>query len=198
MIVYFTTFDSPFAEACAYAFAQNGHQVITGCLPERMDLFVACENEKLAGDDIAVCCGIDPDLVMESVRRNLCAPIKALESALPALDAGALKRVCFLTSGKYASVNQSTETAGYGYAMAKAALSQALKICYNKLSKEGYTFRLFDPMQDRADAPALPAAAFAAYEYFTRMRAYDPDNRVHRNDDSRFVLRDAMGREIPW
>ena len=198
MIVYFTSLASPFARTCAELFTQNGHDVVTGEIPGRIDMLISTENEKLQGDDCAVGCGIDPDLIMESVRRNLCAPIKALESALPALDAGALKRVCFLTSGKYASVNQSVETTGYGYAMAKAALSQALKICYNKLSKEGYTFRLFDPMQDREDAPDLTAAAFAAYEYFTRMRAYDPDNRVHRNDDNRFVLRDALGREIPW
>ena len=197
MIVYMTSLNSDFAREIRAKFLAEGHSVSVGedlaALPA-IDLFLATEDVHLPGDDFTVLDGVDPEVVMRAVEENLCAPILALESSLPALDRGREKRICFVTSGAYASVNWNEQTRGYGYAMSKAALSQAAKICYNRLYPEGYTFRMFDPLSETV-APSL--AASAAYDLFTRSRAYDPDTRS-RTDEARFVLRDALGREWPW
>ena len=197
MIVYLTHDTTDFAREIRARFLAEGHSVYTGdalaALPV-IDLFLATQDERLAGDDFTVLDGVDPEIVMRAVEENLCAPILALEAALPALDRGTGKRVCFVTSGEAASVNWSRQTRGYGYAMSKAALSQAARICYNLLYPEGYTFRLFDPLVGRVSPRQ---AADAAYEILTRSRAYDPDN-PGRTDEARFVLRDALGREWPW
>lgn len=198
MNIYFTQLNTPFAAACADLFAAQGHSVISGdalATADCIDIFISSDDVHVQGDDHTIFQGIDPEIIMQSVEDNLCAPIKSLEAALPALDNGSLKRVCFITSGAYASVNFSTQVSGYGYAMSKAALSQAAKICYNRLYKDGYTFRMYDPLA--GDVPPNEAA-YAAVEYFTRSRAYDPDNAQGRTDESRFVLRDARNREWPW
>ena len=197
MNVYFTRLDSDFTKALAALLTGEGHAVFSGDALdglERIDLFIASDDVHEPGDDFAIYEGVDPEAVMRSVEDNLVSPIKALEAALSAMDKGEMRRVCFLTSGAYASVNFSRQTRGYGYAMAKAALSQAAKICYNRLYPEGYTFRMFDPLT--GEVPAREAA-FAARECFLRSRAYDPDNPA-RTDEARFVLRDALGREWPW
>ena len=177
MIVYLTRDTTDFARELRARFLAEGHSVYTGdalaALPA-IDLFLATQDERLAGDDFTVLDGVDPEIVMRAVEENLCAPILALEAA--------------------ASVNWSRQTRGYGYAMSKAALSQAARICYNRLYPEGYTFRLFDPLVGRVSPRQ---AADAAYEILTRSRAYDPDN-PGRTDEARFVLRDALGREWPW
>ncbi len=197
MNAYFTRLDSDFARELAALLSGEGHAVYAGEQRdglERMDLFIASQDVREPDDDFTVLDGVNPDAVMRSVRENLVEPIKALEAALPALDRGELRRVCFLTSGAYASVNFSHQTRGYGYAMSKAALSQAARICYNRLYPQGYTFRMFDPLIGLVPARE---AAFAARECFLRSRAYDPDN-PGRTDEARFVLRDALGREWPW
>ena len=172
MIVYLTRDTTDFARELRARFLAEGHSVYTGdalaALPA-IDLFLATQDERLAGDDFTVLDGVDPEIVMRAVEENLCAPILALEAALPALDRGTGKRVCFVTSGEAASVNWSRQTRGYGYAMSKAALSQAARICYNRLYPEGYTFRLFDPLVGRVSPRQ---AADAAYEILTRSRAY--------------------------
>ena len=164
MIVYLTHDTTDFARELRARFLAEGHSVYTGdalaALPA-IDLFLATQDERLAGDDFTVLDGVDPEIVMRAVEENLCAPILALEAALPALDRGTGKRVCFVTSGEAASVNWSRQTRGYGYAMSKAALSQAARICYNRLYPEGYTFRLFDPLVGRVSPRQ---AADAAYE----------------------------------
>ena len=197
MIAYLTNCNSDFARALRERLLRGGHEVYAGealSSLSSLDLFVATEDERLSGDDFTVREEIDPEVVMRSVEENLCAPILALEAALPALDKGTLKRVCFITSGAEASVNWSEKTSGYGYAMAKAALAQAARICCNRLYPEGYTFRMFDPLVGRVP-PELAAAA--AEEIFLCSRAYDPDN-LRRTDEARFVLRDALGHEWPW
>ena len=115
MIVYLTHDTTDFARELRARFLAEGHSVYTGdalaALPA-IDLFLATQDERLAGDDFTVLDGVDPEIVMRAVEENLCAPILALEAALPALDRGTGKRVCFVTSGEAASVNWSRQTRG--------------------------------------------------------------------------------------
>lgn len=97
-------------------------------------------------------------------------------------------------AGKYLE-EYSEATSGYGHHMAKAALNQILTITKNALLPKGYTFRLFDPLTNTY--PAQKAAA-AAYVYFTRDRFDDGPGQPSRNDEQNLIVRDALGRELPW
>ena len=78
--------------------------------------------------------------------------------------------------------------------MSKAALSQAARICYNRLYPEGYTFRLFDPLVGRVSPAAGGGRRLRDPHALPRLRPGQPG----RTDEARFVLRDALGREWPW
>ena len=81
--------------------------------------------------------------------------------------------------------------------MSKTALNMAVKILFNHLRPEGYTFRVYHPgwmrtymsgvKNTRADMEPEEAAA-PALAYFLADLA----------DEGRLVLRDWRGREWPW
>jgi len=197
MKIYLTSLESAFAKALKNEFVARGHEVFAGEDLQKLsviDLFVATENKRLDGDDFTVNDGIKPEIVLESLRYNMIAPIKALEAATNALDASEIKRVCFLSSHK-ACVTGCEETSGYGYNMAKAALHQALHLTFNRLRPEGYTMRLYDPLEGELPAEV---SAFTAAEFFLRSRSYDPDNKENRSDEHNFALYDAKNRHISW
>ena len=81
MIVYLTRDTTDFARELRARFLAEGHSVYTGdalaALPA-IDLFLATQDERLAGDDFTVLDGVDPEIVMRAVEENLCAPILAL------------------------------------------------------------------------------------------------------------------------
>lgn len=202
MIAYLTKKDTRFAVALAQALQRRGFEVYAGdelySMHKPIDLFIATANEAAPGDDFSIEDGIDADVIMAAVQENVCDPVKKLEAALPMMDSAQLKRICFLTT-HHASVNQSESVRGYGLNMSKAAAHQMLTIIKNKLQKDGYTFRVFDPLLDEQDKRVtIESAAEAAVSYCMTKRAADPDNLSIRNDERRMVMRDALGREWPW
>lgn len=202
MLVYITDTASAFAERLAGVFRERGFEVITGAALDSasapIDVFIATEDGKTDADTFTVLNSVDPEVIMDAVSRHVSGPIKKLETALPHMERGALKRVCFL-SGHTASINMTRDVSGYGYNMSKAALHQALRIIKNRLVRDGYGVRLFDPLQHGEDERVtLENAAQAAASYFLTIRAYDPDNKAGRDDEHRLALRDALGREWPW
>jgi hypothetical protein len=117
----------------------------------------------------------------------------ALEAFLYLLDAGDGKRLCFITSSD-ASINETRNINGYGYAMGKAAMSNFYQMISNKLTPSGYTFRVYDPL---AGEVGPGAAAEGAFKYFTRRRGTE-NNAPLRDDENRLVFRDAYAREHAW
>ncbi len=88
-------------------------------------------------------------------------------------------------------------TAWYAYCMSKAALNMGVKLMFNHLHPEGYTFRLYHPGwvrsymggQKNTEADLEPEVAAAyALPFFLDARA----------DEDRLVLRDYLGREWPF
>jgi NAD(P)-dependent dehydrogenase (short-subunit alcohol dehydrogenase family) len=75
---------------------------------------------------------------------NALGPLRVVEAFLPLTDRGALKRLCFVSS-EAGSINRCRRTSWYGYCMSKAALNMGVKILFNHLRPEGYTFRLYHP-----------------------------------------------------
>ena len=136
---------------------------------------------------------------------NALGPVRVVEALLPLTAQSALKRLCFISS-EAGSISRCTRTSWYGYNMSKAALNMAVKLLFNRLRREGYTFRVYHPGWMRTymsgekglDATLEPEeAAVPALAYFLRDRAGDP-HRADRCDEDRLVLRDYQGREWPW
>ena len=127
---------------------------------------------------------------------NTLGPLRVVEAFLPLTRAGEMKRLCFVSS-EAGSIGQAYRTAWYGYAMSKAALNMGVKLMYNHLRPEGYTFRLYHPgwvrsymggtQSTQADLEPEMAAAYAL-PFFLDARA----------DEDRLVLRDYLGREWPF
>jgi NAD(P)-dependent dehydrogenase (short-subunit alcohol dehydrogenase family) len=60
------------------------------------------------------------------------------------MDREGLKRLCFVSS-EAGSIGRMTRDAWFGYCMSKAALNMGVKILFNALHPDGYTFRVYDP-----------------------------------------------------
>ena len=127
---------------------------------------------------------------------NTLGPLRVVESFLPLMDHGSLKRLCFVSS-EAGSIARSERTAWFGYCMSKAALNMAAKILFNDLHPEGYTFRVYHPGWIRSymggkkstEADLEPAeAAIKAIPIFLGQR----------EDEDRLVLVDYLGNEWPW
>ena len=188
--VYITSLQSEFAQELKRIFEEKGYAVATQ--PEEgVEFFIDTTDEYIPGDDRRVGEGLDAEAAALAYRKNVCEPIAKLEKTLPGMTGK--KRICFLNSC-HASVNWSQDTVGFGHNMSKAALNQILVLTKNGLIEQGFTFRLFDPMAGKVTAKA---AAGSAFVYFTRDRFSDGDN-LFRMDERNLVVRDALGREIPW
>ncbi len=190
--VYISSLETPFAEKLAALFEKDGYKICT--VPEPgIEYFIDVTDEEVSGDDRKAGEGIDADAAAEAYRKNVCEPLARLSEALPGMVGR--KRICFLNSVK-SSINLSTETSGYGHNMSRAALNLILVLSKNGLAEKGYTFRLFDPLAGTVP-PGL--AAHSAMGYFTRDRFADDEwDGLGRNDELNLVVRDALGRELPW
>lgn len=190
--VYISSLNSAFAKALSELFEAQGFEIVTEPV-DGIEYFIDVTDVYVDGDDKKVGEGIDMAAAALAYRKNVCEPVANLEKALPGMVGK--KRICFLNSAK-SSINYSEETAGFGHNMSKAALNLILVLTKNSLVREGFTFRLFDPLEGKV--PAEKAAKIAC-GYFMRDRfTDDPADGIGRNDELNLIVRDAMGRELPW
>ena len=127
---------------------------------------------------------------------NALGPLRVVEAFMPLLDLGTMKRLCFVSS-EAGSITNCRRTSWYGYCMSKAALNMAVRILFNDLRPEGYSFRLYHPGWMRTYMSGVKStraslepeeAAGPALEHFLGQGA----------DEDRLVMRDNLGREWPW
>ena len=190
--VYLSRLDTAFAKELAALFEAEGFEIVTEP-GEGIEYFIDLTDATVAGDDRRVGEGVDPAAAQEAYRRNVREPLEKLSAALPGMVGK--KRICFLNDAR-SSINRSTETTGYGHNMSRAALNMILTLGKIRLSGQGYTFRLFDPLE--GEVPPERAAR-TAMGYFTRDRFRDDEwDQINRNDELNLVIRDALGRELPF
>ena len=136
---------------------------------------------------------------------NALGPLRVVGAFLPLTDTSSLKRLCFVSS-EAGSIDRCQRTAWHGYCMSKAALNMGIRILFNRLRPEGYTFRVYHPGWMRSymggsknvEADLEPEeAAIHALAYFLRDGAADP-HRPGSSDEDRLVMRDWQGHEWPW
>jgi NAD(P)-dependent dehydrogenase (short-subunit alcohol dehydrogenase family) len=127
---------------------------------------------------------------------NSLGPLRMMEAFLPLLDAGNLKRLCFVSS-EAGSIGRAKRTSWFGYTMSKAALNMATRILFNDLHPQGYTFRVYHPGWVRSYISGVKGtqgdmepeeAAIPAVKYFV-------DAVI---DEDVLALRDWQGEEWTW
>jgi len=127
---------------------------------------------------------------------NAAGPLRVVEAFLPLMEASPLKRLCFISS-EAGSIERCQRNAWYGYCMSKAALNMGIKILFNDLRPQGYTFRVYHPgwvrsymggkKNTQADMEPEEAAAKAL-----------PILLERRPDEDRLELVDYQGQVWPW
>jgi NAD(P)-dependent dehydrogenase (short-subunit alcohol dehydrogenase family) len=173
--------------SCAAAAAAVG--AMTGTID------VLINNAGITGGRGEIGEGLDYDAIQRAYNVNSLGPIRVVEAFLPLTQPG-LRRLCFVSS-EAGSIANSYRTNGFGYYMSKAAVNMAVKITFNRLRPEGYTFRLYHPgwvrgymggqKSTRADLEPDVAAEYAL-----------PFFLGDRDDEDRLVLIDNLGREWPF
>ncbi|GGO02949.1 SDR family NAD(P)-dependent oxidoreductase [Saccharibacillus kuerlensis] len=147
----------------------------------------------------------DYDDILRMYQINSLGPIRMTEAFLPLLERGELKRLCYVSS-EAGSIGKAERTAWFGYCMSKAALNRGVRMLFDQLSPDGYTFRLYHPgwlrtymSGERNTEAELEASESAepALEYFLGS-TLPWDEKPHAIDDTELVMRDWQGREWPW
>ncbi|MBN2002397.1 MAG: SDR family oxidoreductase [Anaerolineae bacterium] len=127
---------------------------------------------------------------------NALGPLRVVEAFLPLADRGSFKRLCFVSS-EAGSIARAERPAWFGYCMSKAALNMEVKILFNDLHPQGYTFRVYHPGWMRSymsgtknmEATLEPEEAAAhALPLFLGQQA----------DEDHLALVDYEGNEWPW
>jgi len=194
--VFISAKPTPFERQLVSRFYSEGYKVFVSGLHEpceKIDIYIDVTNRRERKDKFSIRDGLDETIMRRVYRTNVQKSIKMLEKYLPLLDKGEDKRLCFI-SGVDASINETKDTYGYAYKMSKAAMHNLFMIAWNTLEKDGYTFRVYDPLLSEVKPVA---SAEGAFTYFTSNRGTENDDPL-RNDENRLVLRDALGREHTW
>ncbi len=127
---------------------------------------------------------------------NAAGPLRVVEAFLPLMSASPLKRLCFVSS-EAGSIERCQRTAWFGYCMSKAALNMGVKLLFNHLRPQGYTFRIYHPgwmrsymggkKNPHADMEPEEAAAKALLIFLQALP-----------DEDHLALLDYQGQPWPW
>ena len=127
---------------------------------------------------------------------NAVGPMRVVEAFLPLMEQGNLKRLCFVSS-EAGSITRCYRVSWYAYTMSKAALNRGVKVMFNDLRPEGYTFRVYHPgwVQSyiggtkNTEADLTPEeSALAGLELFINPLP----------DEDYLSMLDWQGEEWPW
>ena len=132
---------------------------------------------------------------------NALGPVRVVEAFLPLMEKSMMKRLCFVSS-EAGSIGRAKRESWFPYCMSKAALNMGVRILFNDLRTDGYTFRLYHPggiksyiggsgVKGTKGGQEPEEAAVPALEYFL-------GNFSDTTDEDRLVMRDWKGEEWPW
>jgi NAD(P)-dependent dehydrogenase (short-subunit alcohol dehydrogenase family) len=127
---------------------------------------------------------------------NALGPLRVTEAFLPLMERGSLRRLCFISS-EAGSITRSERKAEFGYCMSKAALNMAIKILFNDLSPQGYTFRAYHPGWIRSYMSGEKNME-ATFEPEEAARKAIPLLLGQPENEGQLILIDYEGNEWPW
>lgn len=145
--------------------------------------------------------GQDYDEMHRLYNINALGAVRVVEAFLPLIEKSEMRRLCFVSS-EAGSIERATRQAWFPYCMSKAALNMGVKILFNDLRPEGYTFRLYHPggirsyiggsgVKGTKGGREPEEAAVPALDYFL-------EDFSDSDEEDRLVMRDWQGKEWPW
>lgn len=152
-----------------------------------IDLLVLSAGRHCAQDG-KITDGHDYEDLLKVLDENVNGAVQVVEAALPLMRAGKGKRIALLTE-KESSINLNQDTGDYGYHMSLATLNMMMKLLFNKLRPEGFTFRCYAFGEGKG---------MSAKDYLLLNMCYDKDDSYIHSEENRIVMRDEMLCEIPW
>lgn len=85
----------------------------------------------------------DADVWKQVFQVNVLGPLRMTEAFLPLLRGGK-KRICVYSSEAGSITTQPRED-GFAYSMSKTAVNMEMRLMFNRLRREGFTFRIYHP-----------------------------------------------------
>ena len=132
----------------------------------------------------------DKEGMLRQYNVNALGAARVTEAFMPMLERGEMRRLCYVSS-EAGSVTQCQRHEWFGYCMSKSALNMYVKILYNLLHPQGFTFRLYHPGWVRSymrghlateGILSIDEAAKLAFDYF-----------LGEENEDELVLRDCYG-----
>lgn len=157
-----------------------GHHIIVGAEPA--DMLVFCIEPEECGQN-------DYERLLSGYEEYGLGLLKTVSAYLPLFRENSHKRFCFLTTLR-SCINNVEET-GHWERIVLASCNMAIRMLFNRLSKEGFTFRIF-AVEDFTEESASYAA-----DYFVQDRSMEPESDMH-SDEKRLVVRDKYEKEYAW
>jgi NAD(P)-dependent dehydrogenase (short-subunit alcohol dehydrogenase family) len=165
-------------------------------LTDHIDILVNNAGVLSAAEDRSVRVAQDYGEFHRLYDTNALGPIRTVEAFIPLLDLGQMKRLCFVSS-EAGSIERSQRHSWYSYCMSKAALNMAVKIMFNELRPQGYTFRLYHPGWMRTYMSGTKSLVADMEPEDAAARAI-PLFLADSNNEDRLSLIDYRGQEWPW
>ena len=126
---------------------------------------------------------------------NALGAIRVVEVFLPLTDRG-MRRLGFVSS-EAGSIAIAHRQGGFAYGMSKAALNMAVRLMFNHLRPEGYTFRLYYPGWIRSYMSGAKSTTGDMEPDEAAARAI-PFFLEPRDDEDRLALIGYQGEEWPF
>ncbi|HEY5587305.1 MAG TPA: SDR family NAD(P)-dependent oxidoreductase [Ruminiclostridium sp.] len=134
--------------------------------------------------------------IMRSFTTNSLGGLRLIETFLPMMKTG-MKRLCFVSS-EVSSISMMKRAYGYGYCISKTALNMGVRILYNDLHKDGFTFRIYHPGWMRSTRKDGSYDSIADFPPGISAESAIPQFIGSRDDEDRLVMLDYMGNEWPY
>jgi NAD(P)-dependent dehydrogenase (short-subunit alcohol dehydrogenase family) len=125
-------------DSCAGAARAVGEQV------DSVDLLINNAGINSLDRESSIRDGLDYDELHRLFDVNSLGALRMVQCFLPLLDAGTTRRLGFVSS-EAGSITRARRTAWYNYSMSKAALNMGVRVMFNHLRPEGYSFRVYHP-----------------------------------------------------
>ncbi len=172
--------DNSYMKGLATEFKKQGHNIVVGA--EKADMLIFCIDPDECGQ-------YDYKKLMHNYELYGLGLLSTINAYLPLMKEGGTKRLCFITTLR-SSMNHMSGNDHWERIIA-ASCNMAIRILFNRLAKEGFTFRVFGTEDFREDSASY------AMDYFLQDRSLEEESDLH-SDEKRLVLRDKYEREYAW
>lgn len=142
-----------------------------------------------AGDDGAVGERHSYEAIYAATERNVMGFRTLVDTIVPLMSKSTIRRIAVITEAN-ASIRNCVSEDDYGYYLSLAAVNMAEKIYFNRLRKEGFTFRNY--------AGSCIGETMGAAWYVSCDLSNNPEEPSIHSDENRLVMRNSLYEEIAW